>query len=1273
MKKTTTLTSILLSCIVMVVVSLFSSGCRTEPKPKFTNKKVIVTHLGEVARNIKYIGETNKYKIYYLNTTKEKTNIVIADKLDSNLSDITALSEGYYDQPSHTITWKIADVEPFKGGFVEFEAIIEAADKILNKAIITLNETTKIETNQVETTVTKKPKVGWIPLEQDSKPGQTPRSNMKEETTTGTMVNFSMPGIFIYEVNVEGTFYHRLALPGKGTLTNIGKPELPIVGQLIEVPYDVNFKIEIVKSQFITIKNYNVYPAQEEAPGADKYKEKFVIDPKAYSLNVLYPRELAAFNAQDIGIIRGHRVVFLKANPVQYNPVTRELKIFSQIEARLNFDRPAQIGRVNRRIESKAFEDLLEATVLNYKPPKRFDAPTNINADVDSDPDTKKDGCDYLIITHSDFYDQNNAGNPNDPTSPNNPNNPIVKLGNWKLKKGLKVKIVEMVDIPNGTTADDIRDFIKDDVYDTWYPVPTYILLVGDAGDNAGNEIVPTNYQTGHNSHAGTDTGTDLYYVTVDGTDYFPDIFIGRLSVDSINQADDVITKIIEYERNPPATPANAAFYTDVTLIALFEDIFVGLGDTSPEDGIEDRPWIENVEDIRGFLDANYNLQLVYATSSGFPPAGPGAATPQRYQNGNLLPAALQVPPFGWDGDDGDITAGINAGRFLITYRDHGSWDGWSGFIGFDNVDVTALANGNLLPVIFSIACQTGWFDNETDDNALGTNPTDESFCEEFIRNSNGGAVAIIGSTRNSWTGHNDFFMFGLHKAIWQDYVPNPPLIAADYPNIPDIVETEPLLRLGQIHTYGKIYMANAYSHTANNRRLLQFEMYHLFGDPEMPIWIEAPETLNVDHPSDIGSTGTQDFIVKVTDNTTGDPVHLAVVTLSRDNDILRTSFTNPDGIARFTITGPTAGNIDITVTALSCRPYENTISVSVNGADINRLDPDNGVANLTQFKIGGQNFSGIENVKIYFNGQDVTTTAATAGSFGQTGGTDVDITVPAGQPLGLVNIVAEGQTRYAVDVFQVRSANPIDLYTYSQWDSTTWNLNTGGGGNPTWDNPEIQLYDSSNNSVASNNLVAGNSYTIKAKIHNDTGFNAQGVQVTFTCANFGAGQVVWTHIGNDTLDVPNTGVREAEVSWVPQTGHKCILVEIYHVEDINLDNNKGQENCDVSGTASPAEIPFLIWNPTEKSAMVHLELRQILKPGQDGPEWMWNARLRQPDPQLIMPGQKEGIKALVSIEPPDHIKPGQEAEFALTAFIGRKVVGGVNFTVIKGKEREKE
>ena len=44
-----------------------------------------------------------------------------------------------------------------------------------------------------------------------------------------------------------------------------------------------------------------------------------------------------------------------------------------------------------------------------------------------------------------------------------------------------------------------------------------------------------------------------------------------------------------------------------------------------------------------------------------------------------------------------------------------------------------------------------------------------------------------------------------------------------------------------------------------------------------------------------------------------------------------------------------------------------------------------------------------------------------------------------------------------------------------------------------------------------------------------------------------------------------------------------------------------------------------------------------------------------------------------VSIEPPGHIKPGGEAEFALTAFIGREIVGGVNFTVIKGKEREKE
>ncbi|MCP5052649.1 MAG: porin family protein, partial [bacterium] len=226
-----------------------------------------------------------------------------------------------------------------------------------------------------------------------------------------------------------------------------------------------------------------------------------------------------------------------------------------------------------------------------------------------------------------------------------------------------------------------------------------------------------------------------------------------------------------------------------------------------------------------------------------------------------------------------------------------------------------------------------------------------------------------------------------------------------------------------------------------------------------------------------------------------------------------------------------------------------------------------------------------------------------------------------------------------------------------------TWHLHNGG--NPTWNNPDIQLYDSSNNPVSSNNLVVGQQYTIKATIHNDTDFPANAVKVTFKGVNFGVGQPgpAWGVIDTDTLNVPANDTEEAEAQWVPpRTGHLCIQAEIYHNEDINEENNLGQENCDASATSSPAKVPFLVYNPTDKPAALHLELRQLLKSGR---ERIWPTTIVHPDPQMIPPGESK--EAVVEIDPDKiDIRPCQTAEFALTGFINSKVVGGANFIITK-------
>jgi hypothetical protein len=441
-----------------------------------------------------------------------------------------------------------------------------------------------------------------------------------------------------------------------------------------------------------------------------------MLDEATYTTDAFFPSYTASQEGEE-GllpiIIRGNRLVALILYHVQFNPVTQQVKVHSKIEVRLNYNRPAQVEAIDERLESPAFEELCQAFILNYEYRPGVKAGPSSSSPLINGPEdfpSWSEDAEYLIITHDNFFQE------------------VLPLADWKEKKGLTTKIVNTSEIaPSGPTADDIADYIQD-AYDTWNPAPSYVLLVGDS------DFIPTHYRNPHPSgkHGDFDTAADLYYATVDGTDYFPDIYVGRLSVDTAAQATTIINKILDYERNPPA---DADFYSNVSACALFQDEDNQNASGAwldYRDGFEDRRFVLTSEEIQDYLHRQrYTVDRIYWARN------PAGQNPTNYNNGpvwffdlgNPLPADLLWPGFAWDGDANDITNAINDGRFLVYHRDHGGsrnfwnhlsarWggrDGWGDHPSYDTGDIAGLTNGDLLPVVISAECQCGWFDGEID------------------------------------------------------------------------------------------------------------------------------------------------------------------------------------------------------------------------------------------------------------------------------------------------------------------------------------------------------------------------------------------------------------------------------------------------------------------------------------------------------------------------------------------------------------------------------
>lgn len=1193
-------------------------------------RKVIMSPLGELTHDTRIIGDKVKYRIYLPSIKNNLVDsIVITDKLDESLSQIKVFQRGSYDPERHLVEWRFKRQMPFRTSYVEFEAVLNECKVIENQAYLELSELKPISTNIVKINVNAAPPEGWIALTADAQPGEPPRIYMKDETTMCTTVRFDIPGIFVYKENVNGVSYHQINIPGRSKLTELGKPELPILGEIVEVPFGVSFDPEIIEARTIELHDYNVYPTQPPLLDQVTTNQSFIIDSSTYLSDSDYPEKPSVIKDQDIAVIRGHRVLFLKVNPLQYNPVTKTLKVYTTIEVRLNYNHPAQLAGVNNRIKSHAFEELLKASVLNYKDQKRYYMPEDSDGGYEG-------GCDYLIITHEDFYDKND------------PKNPIVLLRNWKTRKGYKTKVVTVDSIDGGNTPEAIQKYIKKG-FEKWEMIPTYILIVGDSdlikpfpGSKHPMENDPISPQP--------PIETDLYYTTIDGDDYFPDIYIGRLSADTLQQVSDIVNKILAYEQNPPVDPD---YYTNISILSDFLDSDSG---NSLIDGQEGRPWISNVENVRDFLlSQNYTVERIYVTDSGFP-ANKNNQAPLQFNDGTPLPNDLLSPNYPWNGDASDITGALNRGRFLICYRGHGNWDSWSGPY-FNNTDIAAINQNGLTPVIFSIACQTGWFDNETDDDSKGGNTnSDECFAETFIRQPQSGAMAITAMTRNSYTGTNDFIMFGKFKAIWPDFIPAPHW--QGHKDIPDIAPVS-LLRMGQILNFGKMFMSKAYY--LDDKCKIEFEMEHLFGDPEMAIWTQAPGDLRVEHSKGIGAKGVQEFIITVTDADTHLPVENANVVLTRDNVIVNMQQSNTGGQAHFKLENVGSGDLDVTVTSLYYRPYMGVIAIKAGDAVINILNPTDGPEGQS-FHIGGQGFSGGENIDIYFGDQLQSTVQADPyGQFGQ-GYPTIDILVPMGYSHGLVNITAHGQTSdlFAARVFQVRGKNPIDLWTYSQWDSSTWGLYKGD--NPTWDSPDIQLYDKNGSAVGSNNLIFGETYTVKFTVRNSSNFLAHQAHIVFRWTNYGAGGP-WDVLDTQVQDI-SPGTNQVQTIFAPPaTGHICLNGQIEHPEDTTPNNNQGQENLHVGYTSSPGSVCFNVWNCTKEPAPVHLEVRQLIDYKE--PQRLWASLIKHPDPQILQPGER--AQACITVDPDvADVPSGSIAKFAVTAFIGTQMIGGVNVIMIK-------
>lgn len=382
-----------------------------------------------------------------------------------------------------------------------------------------------------------------------------------------------------------------------------------------------------------------------------------------------------------------------------------------------------------------------------------------------------------------------------------------------KVARGISTAVVT-TDV-TGTTALSIKNYLTN-AYNNWFVRPKWVLLMADA------EFIPTHYGQQNFWDAAKNAG-DIYYGQVTGNVLSIPVFgIGRFPVDTLTQAQQMVDNVIAYENNPPAFPIfGDSYYSRLAFAAEFQDDGAGAGNF-PLDGKAERGFAQTTEEIRNYLNAqNLAVERIYRTALL-------AASPMLYNDGTPVPANLKKPTFPWNGNSTDIINATNDGVSILYHRDHGWWSGW-GTPSFSTTNLGSIGvSNNEFPVVYSINCASGIFDNETDDASYGSSSTAVYWGETFVRKSDG-AIAVIGDTRSSQTWVNNDMARGLFDATWPGFKNG-------------FGPATSIKKLGDILNHAKAYIKAQSWDVANERQ--ELKIYNLLGDPTAEVKTRPPRNI---------------------------------------------------------------------------------------------------------------------------------------------------------------------------------------------------------------------------------------------------------------------------------------------------------------------------------------------------------------------------------------------------------------------------------------------
>lgn len=620
--------------------------------------------------------------------------------------------------------------------------------------------------------------------------------SLKRQNTDGIGLNFSIQEFRFTERDINGIQMTGIEFSESLLQNDEGAPDLPGFGRYIAFPQGATPVIEIVNMRTERFTDVDIAPAPriplDTESGPLHYEKKQTI----YSKNEFYPAQPVVLG--DFSQIRGVDVAMLGITPYQYNPVTKELIVYRDIEINIRFEGGTrQFGEEKYR--NPYWDEIMEDVIFNYSTLPVIDYSARA-----AKYNNRSTGWEYVIIT---------------------PNNEIFtqwadSIKKFRTEEGIYTGIVKLSEIGTNVNAGMLETYVNQ-AYNTWDIPPVAILLLGDYGNATQNDnsIISPIYDNYCVS--------DNILADVSGN-HMPDIIFARITANNAAQLESMVGRFINYERRPPVNPS---FYAK-PITAL---------------GWQTVRWFQICSETVGGFWKNVlgkNPVRINKVYEGTPGSVWSTATNTATVVGVFGPAGLGYIPASpaelgnWDGGNATmINNALNSGAFMLMHRDHGYVNGW-GEPAYSSSNINGLTNTDL-SFILTINCETGKY-----------NHSSECFAEKFHRHSfmgqPAGALGLTAPSEVSYSFVNDVFVWGLMDNLWPAFMPQ-------YGAVPGPRGILPAFG----NAAGKYFLQQSnWPYNANNKQVT-YNLFHHHGDAFLKVCSEVPQNISAIYDSTIYESET--------------------------------------------------------------------------------------------------------------------------------------------------------------------------------------------------------------------------------------------------------------------------------------------------------------------------------------------------------------------------------------------------------------------------------